>query len=135
MLSVAESLPVYGMPRSSHRFGTCASRLRPAMPSAMLKTTSTLLCMSARGKSIVASSGTTVWPWLAMDAVNAWMVLGESYSASRSSPWESMRFMLKASPTRRLVRLVFGRGLVPSSSGKRPVRRAAARTTARTVAS
>ena len=39
--SVAESLPVYGTPSSSHRLGTCASRLRPIMPSAMLKTTST----------------------------------------------------------------------------------------------
>jgi hypothetical protein len=60
MLSVAESLPVYGTPSSSHRFGTCASRLRPRMPSATLNTTSTLLAISARGKSGVASSGTTV---------------------------------------------------------------------------
>ena len=84
--SVAESLPVYGTPSSSQRLGTCASRLRPAIPSAMLKTTSTFDAVRARGKSGVASSGTTTWPWLSMACVIAWMVSGASYSASRSSP-------------------------------------------------
>ena len=53
----------------------------------------------------------------------AWIVSGASYSASRSSPpCDSMRFMLKARPTRRLVRRArAGRGFVASSSGRQPV--------------
>jgi hypothetical protein len=94
----------------------------------MLKTTSTLLDMSARGKSGVASSGTTVWPWLSMARVMASMVSGGSYSASRSSPSDdSMRLRLCARPTLSDVRRDFGRGLVASSGVSRPVRAAAAR--------
>ena len=56
MPSATASLPVYGMPSRSSSAGTCDSRLREPLPSAMLKTTSTFATASAAGSVASASS-------------------------------------------------------------------------------
>src|SRR5438045_95492 len=91
------------MSRSSRSAGTTASRFRPLIPSAMLKTTSTGVAARTVGSSVVASRSITSWPAAAMASRTAWMVCGGSYSASsslRPSISRLMRFTLKVKPTR-----------------------------------
>ena len=122
------------MPRSSQRLGTCASRLRPVMPSAMLKTTSTLDVMSARGNSAVASSGTTDVP-VALDGLGDGLdglgrvVLGLAVVAGVRV--DALHVEGEADAQAGAASPRGGRGLLASSSGERA--RGARRPTRRTA--
>ena len=101
-LSAVGSEPVYAMSSISSTAGTWASRLRPRMPSAMLKPTSMRAAGRRVSRSGVASSGTTLWPWDSSAARRESIVrwLSNSACASGSSPGAGARRRLWISPIR-----------------------------------
>jgi hypothetical protein len=92
---VMESLPVYGVDQNSQIAGTCASRLGPPMPSAMLNTMSGRRSWSRRGRSSLASTRITL-PARERAASTAAIVASSSHSAYRSpeSAPEALGFTL-----------------------------------------